>query len=56
MASFRCILRHAFREGYRSGQRACTLWTHSRTGALSLYERVGMSVRRSSTIHRKPLS
>lgn len=47
----RLLLRHAFRACYRRGRRSCTLWTHSRTGALSLYERVGMSVRRSSTVH-----
>jgi mycothiol synthase len=49
----RVLLRHAFRDFHRQGRRTCTLWTHSETGALSLYERVGMSVRRSSTVHRK---
>ncbi|GIG61585.1 hypothetical protein Lfu02_59570 [Longispora fulva] len=51
----RLLLRHAFRDVYRSGRRTCTLWTHSDTGALPLYERVGMSVRRSSTVHSLPL-
>ncbi|QRX96827.1 GNAT family N-acetyltransferase [Streptomyces noursei] len=32
----------------------CTLWTHSDTGALTLYLRVGMTVRRSSTVFRTP--
>jgi hypothetical protein len=35
--------------------RTCTLWTHSDTGALSLYERLGMTVRHSSTVYRKAL-
>ncbi len=52
----RLLLRHAFRDFHRQGRRACTLWTHSDTGALSLYERVGMTVRRSSTVHRKVLA
>lgn len=51
----RLLLRHAFRGAYRRGRRGCTLWTHSDTGALALYERVGMAVRRSSTVHRKDL-
>ncbi|GIG68304.1 GNAT family N-acetyltransferase [Phytomonospora endophytica] len=49
------LLRHAFEGFHRRGRGACTLWTHSDTGALALYERVGMSVRRSSTVHRKDL-
>ncbi len=52
----RLLLRHAFRDFHRQGRRACTLWTHSDTGALSLYERVGMTVRRSSTVYRKVLT
>ena len=44
----------AFRAAYRRGRRSCALWTHSQTGALSLYERVGMAVRRSSTVYRRP--
>ena len=51
----RMLLRHAFRASYARGQRVCTLWTHSDTGALSLYERVGMTVRRSSTVWNRPL-
>jgi mycothiol synthase len=50
----RLLLRSAFRATYRRGRRSCALWTHSQTGALSLYERVGMAVRRSSTVYRRP--
>ncbi|MDH6121049.1 mycothiol synthase [Kitasatospora sp. GAS204A] len=52
----RVLLRHAFRDFYRQGRRTCTLWTHSETGALSLYERVGMTVRCSSTVYSKALT
>lgn len=52
----RLLLRNVFRAFYRQGRRGCTLWTHSDTGALSLYERVGMTVRRSSTVYSKALS
>jgi mycothiol synthase len=52
----RLLLAHAFRAFYRQGQRTSTLWTHSDTGALSLYERVGMTVRRSSTVYSKTLT
>lgn len=45
----RILLRHAFRGFHDAGRRTAALWTHSDTGALSLYERVGMTVRRSST-------
>lgn len=31
------------------------LWTHSGTGALAMYERLGMSVRRSTTVYRGSL-
>ncbi|MEV6163782.1 GNAT family N-acetyltransferase [Streptomyces sp. NPDC052052] len=49
------LLRHAFRAFYRQGRRTCTLGTHSDTGALGLYLRVGMKVRNSSTVYRKSL-
>jgi mycothiol synthase len=52
----RALLRWSFRVSYQHGQRSCTLWTHSNTGALSLYERVGMTVRRSSTVFSKVLA
>ncbi|MGW2895048.1 GNAT family N-acetyltransferase [Streptomyces sp. NPDC001212] len=51
----RLLLRHAFRAFHRAGRCSCTLWTHSDTGALDLYLRVGMTVRHSSTVFRKDL-
>ncbi|MGW3210315.1 GNAT family N-acetyltransferase [Streptomyces sp. NPDC001135] len=51
----RTLLREAFRTFHHRGRPACTLWTHSGTGALSLYERLGMTVRRSSTVYCKAL-
>lgn len=51
----RLLLRHTFRAFHRTGLRSCTLWTHSDTGALDLYLRVGMTVRHSSTVFRKDL-
>lgn len=47
----RTLLRRTFRDFHRRGRPTCTLWTHSDTGALSLYERIGMTVRRSSTVY-----
>ncbi|MFI1508733.1 GNAT family N-acetyltransferase [Streptomyces sp. NPDC020597] len=52
----RMLLREAFRTFHTHGVRTCTLWTHSDTGALSLYERIGMTVRRSSTVYSKELT
>ncbi|WP_431683487.1 GNAT family N-acetyltransferase [Kitasatospora sp. KL5] len=52
----RLLLRHTFRAFHREGRPACTLWTHSSTGALDLYLRVGMTVRRSSTVFSKHLT
>ncbi|MHB6905988.1 GNAT family N-acetyltransferase [Streptomyces sp. DB-54] len=52
----RLLLRHAFRAFHRQGVRTCTLWTHSDTGALALYLRVGMTVRLGSTVFRKGLA
>ncbi|MER6441936.1 GNAT family N-acetyltransferase [Streptomyces sp. NPDC001185] len=51
----RMLLREAFRTFYRQGKGTCTLSTHSDTGALSLYERIGMTVRCSSTVYSKAL-
>lgn len=51
----RLLLRHTFRAFRQAGRRSCTLWTHSDTGALDLYLRVGMTVRHSSTVFRKDL-
>ncbi|MFI6849426.1 GNAT family N-acetyltransferase [Kitasatospora sp. NBC_00085] len=52
----RLLLHEAFRAFHRRGRQTCTLWTHSETGALSLYQRVGMTVRRSSTVYGKALA
>ncbi|MFF2955847.1 GNAT family N-acetyltransferase [Kitasatospora sp. NPDC057965] len=51
----RLLLQTSFRAFYRRGRRTCTLWTHSETGALSLYQRVGMTVRRGSAVYGKAL-
>lgn len=51
----RLLLRHTFRAFHRAGFSSCTLWTHSDTGALDLYLRVGMTVRHGSTVFRKDL-
>ncbi|MGE5829874.1 MAG: GNAT family N-acetyltransferase [Micromonosporaceae bacterium] len=45
----RVLLRHVFRDAYRSGRRSCVLATNSYTGALTLYQRVGMGIRRAYT-------
>lgn len=52
----RILLRTAFRSFHDRGLRSATLWTHSNTGALALYERVGMTVRRSSTVYALDLA
>lgn len=52
----RVLLRESFRAFHRQGKRGCTLWTHSDTGALTLYERIGMTVRRTATVHSKALT
>jgi mycothiol synthase len=49
------LLRQAFADFTRSGKRTCVLFTHSRTGALALYEKAGMTVTMSSTHLRRPL-
>jgi ribosomal protein S18 acetylase RimI-like enzyme len=51
----RALLQHAFREFYVRGKKTCFLYTHSETGALSLYERAGMTVRSSGTHFSKAL-
>jgi ribosomal protein S18 acetylase RimI-like enzyme len=51
----RALLRYAFRDAFRQGRRTCVLSTNSYTGALSLYERVGMRIRRAYTNRSKPL-
>ncbi|MFF9179893.1 GNAT family N-acetyltransferase [Streptomyces misionensis] len=51
----RLLLHEAFRAFHHRGRRACTLWTHSDTGALPLYQHLGMTVRRSSTVYGRAL-
>ncbi|MFE7562531.1 GNAT family N-acetyltransferase [Kitasatospora sp. NPDC057500] len=52
----RMLLRASFRAFHRRGRHTCTLWTHSETGALSLYQGVGMTVRHSSAVYGKALA
>jgi len=51
----RALLYEAFRAFHRRGKTSYGLGTDSRTGALSLYERVGMSVRSSYIRYKKEL-
>lgn len=51
----RALLYTAFGSAHESGKPACGLSTNSRTGALALYEKVGMRVRRSYTRWSKAL-
>lgn len=51
----RALLRTAFRRSFERGYDHTTLSTDSRTGALSLYERVGMHVTRSFTTWQRDL-
>jgi len=50
------LLGRAFLGFGRRGRAVCTLSTDSRTGALALYEKVGMRVRRSYTAYVKDLT
>lgn len=52
----RALLHETFRAFYQRGKARCGLATDSRTGTLSLYERVGMRVRRSYTNYGKSLT
>jgi mycothiol synthase len=49
----RAVLQHAFAMFHDRGRRSCGLSTDSRTGALSLYEKLGMRVMRSFTTYSK---
>ncbi|HZX06980.1 GNAT family N-acetyltransferase [Kribbella sp.] len=51
----RALLTVAAQEAGRRGRQTLTLWTHSGTGALAMYQRLGMSVRRSTTVYRTKL-
>jgi GNAT superfamily N-acetyltransferase len=50
------LLAGSFRRFHERGRRACGVNTDSRTGALGLYEHVGMSVRRTYTHRSLPLN
>jgi mycothiol synthase len=52
----RALLRTSFAGFAGTGRKACTLSTNSYTGALSLYEKVGMRIRRSYTHYALALS
>jgi GNAT superfamily N-acetyltransferase len=52
----RALLHAVFEAFHARGKAKCGLSTDSRTGALTLYERVGMHVRRSYTSYRKDLA
>jgi len=52
----RHLLHHTFDTFRRHGKPVTTLWTHSDTGALTLYQHLGMTVRRSSTVYHKDLT
>lgn len=52
----RALLEHAFAAFAAAGRSRCTVWTHTDTGALSLYQRVGMGVERTATIFATRLS
>lgn len=51
----RALLTYAAAAAGRRDKQTLTLWTHSGTGALAMYERLGMSVRRSTTVFRTAL-
>ena len=51
----RALLLRTFAGFHHTGRRACTLSTNSYTGALSLYERVGMRIRQSYTRYARTL-
>ncbi|MEU3496853.1 GNAT family N-acetyltransferase [Kitasatospora cineracea] len=51
----RHLLHHAFLACREAGLSRCTLWTHSGTGALDLYLKVGMTVRYTSVVLEKTL-
>jgi ribosomal protein S18 acetylase RimI-like enzyme len=51
----RAVLAHAALGFHRLGRKELVLWTHSGTGALAMYERLGMSVQHSTTVFSRPL-
>ncbi|NIK60062.1 GNAT family N-acetyltransferase [Kribbella shirazensis] len=51
----RALLTVAAQGAGTRGKQTLTLWTHSGTGALAMYQRLGMNVRRSTTVYRRSL-
>ncbi|WP_328323200.1 GNAT family N-acetyltransferase [Kribbella sp. NBC_00382] len=51
----RALLAHASLGFYRQGRPDLVLWTHSGTGALAMYERLGMTVQHSTTVFSRKL-
>ncbi|MFJ5234673.1 GNAT family N-acetyltransferase [Kitasatospora sp. NPDC088391] len=52
----RHLLRYSFAACRRAGLAHGTLWTHSGTGALDLYLKIGMTVRRATSVVGKDLT
>lgn len=52
----KALLFTVFRDFQQRGRSTTTLFTHSRLSALSLYEHIGMTVRRSDTIYHGKLN
>ncbi|MFJ1753280.1 GNAT family N-acetyltransferase [Kitasatospora sp. NPDC088134] len=52
----RHLLRYSFAACRRAGLTHGTLWTHSGTGALDLYLKIGMTVRRTTSVVGKDLT
>ncbi|NEA32763.1 GNAT family N-acetyltransferase [Streptomyces sp. SID13031] len=51
----RALLAHASHGFSRQGRPNLTIWTHSGTGALAMYERLGMTVEHSTTVFSRKL-
>jgi ribosomal protein S18 acetylase RimI-like enzyme len=51
----RALLAHASLGFYHQDRPDLVLWTHSGTGALAMYERLGMTVQRSTTVFSRKL-
>jgi mycothiol synthase len=51
----RAMLDRTCAEFRHAGRTSLILWTHSGTGALAMYEHLGLQVRRSTTVHRLTL-
>jgi ribosomal protein S18 acetylase RimI-like enzyme len=51
----RALIAQASLGFYRQGRPDLVLWTHSGTGALAMYERLGMTVQHSTTVFSRKL-